>query len=66
MVGEQPTHSFGNLLSSLAVFFVSFLVCSGYLVPEFVNKNLIEGNVLKSGRYAITFPAIEWIGEQTV
>ena len=64
MVGEQPTHSFGNLLGSLAVFFVSFLVCSGYLVPELVNKSLIEGNALKSGRYAITFPAIEWIGEQ--
>lgn len=64
MVGEEPSHSFRTLLGSVAVFFVSFLLCSGYLVPDLVNKSLIEGNVLKSGRYAITFPALEWIGEQ--
>ncbi len=64
MGAEQPNFSFGSLLSSFAVFFVSFLVCSGYLVPDLVNKSLIEGNTLKSGRYAITFPAIEWIDEQ--
>jgi len=64
MVVEHPCFSLRNLFGSISVFFVSFLVCSGYLVPEIINKSLIEGNTLKSGRYAITFPAIEWIGEQ--
>ena len=50
MGAEQPNFSFGSLLSSFAVFFVSFLVCSGYLVPDLVNKSLIEGNTLNVRR----------------
>ena len=63
-MGEHPGFSLRNLFSSFSIFFVSFLACSSYIVPEMVNTSLIEGNTLKSGRYAITFPAIEWIGEQ--
>ena len=64
MMVEPTSFSIRQLWRSLAFCFVTFLVCSSYLVPELVNKRLIEGNALNSGRYAVTFPALEWIGEQ--
>ena len=62
----QPSHSntsLANLLASIGALFVTYLVCSSLIVPDLVNKSLVEGNSLSSGRYGITFPAIESIGE---
>jgi hypothetical protein len=50
-------------MASIGALFVTYLVCSSLIVPDLVNKSLVEGNSLSSGRYGITFPAIESIGE---
>lgn len=58
---ERPSLSTGQFALSLGIFFVVFLVLSGSVVPTFVNDGLIEGNFIKSGRYAVTHPAFESI-----
>ena len=60
---SHSTISLESLVASIGVFFVTYLVCSSLIVPDIVNKSLVEGNSLSSGRYGITFPAIESIGE---
>jgi len=38
-----------------------FLFSSTFLFPQIVNDSLIETDAIKSGRYAVTFPALETI-----
>lgn len=65
MASNNVTSStLGGLLSSFGALFVTYLVFSGVVVPDLVNKGLVEGNAIKSGRYAVTFPGIETIAEQ--
>ena len=51
----------GDLFGSLFVLFVVFLFSSTSLFPQVVNNSLIESNAIKSGRYAVTFPALDTI-----
>tara|TARA_B100001113_G_C21123006_1_gene628271 strand:+ start:5095 stop:6210 length:1116 start_codon:yes stop_codon:yes gene_type:complete len=61
----QPTRrkgiQIGDLFGSLFVLFVVFLFSSTSLFPQVVNNSLIESNAIKSGRYAVTFPALDTI-----
>ena len=59
----QSNTSLASLMASIGALFVTYLVCSSLIVPDLVNKSLVEGNSLSSGRYGVTFPAIESIGE---
>ena len=51
----------GDFFGSIFVLFVVFLFSSTSLFPQVVNNSLIESNAIKSGRYAVTFPALETI-----
>ena len=51
-----------SLLSSLVALFLVFIVVAGSVFPTFVNEGLIKGNFIKNGRYAVTNPALESIG----
>jgi hypothetical protein len=49
---------------SIGCLVVVFLFVAGSTVPTFVNNGLIEGDLIKNGRYAITNPGLESVGEQ--
>ena len=55
--GIQISDFFGSIF----VLCVVFLFSSTSLFPQVVNNSLIESNAIKSGRYAVTFPALETI-----
>ena len=58
---STPTTSLGQLTASLISLAVVFLFLSGAVVPQLVNDSLIEGNIIDSGRYAVTQPALDTI-----
>jgi hypothetical protein len=62
--GDGGSNPLLGLFSSISILCVLFLFLSSAIVPAAVNEILVEGNVLKSGRYAITHPGLESIGEQ--
>ena len=53
-----------GLLSSIGVLLLTFLVASGIVAPDLVNRALFEGNTLNSGRYAMTGPGLETVAQQ--
>ena len=61
---EPAVLSTGQFALSLGVFLVVFLFLSGSVVPTVVNDGLIEGNFIRSGRYAVTHPALESIAAE--
>ena len=61
---EPAALSTGQFALSLGCFVIVFLFLSGSVVPTVVNDGLIEGNFIKSGRYAITHPAMESIASE--
>ena len=50
-----------DFVGSILALFLVFLFSSTFLFPQVVNDSLIETDVIKSGRYAVTFPALETI-----
>ena len=55
-----------DFVGSILALCLVFLFSSTFLFPQIVNDSLIETDVIKSGRYAVTFPALETIEhEQT-
>lgn len=52
---------FSDFAGSILALCLVFLFSSSYLFPQIVNESLIETDVIKSGRYAVTFPALETI-----
>jgi len=63
---EEPFNqvTVASFLSSLCALFFVFLVLAGSVFPTIVNNGLIEGNFIKNGRYGITNPALESIGQE--
>ena len=61
---EPAALSTGQFALSLGCFVIVFLFLSGSVMPTVVNDGLIEGNFIKSGRYAITHPAMESIASE--
>lgn len=61
---EPAALSTGQFALSMGVFLVVFLFLSGSVVPTVVNDGLIEGNFIRSGRYAVTHPAMESIAAE--
>ena len=53
-----------DLLASLGVLAVTFIIASVSVAPSLINNALIETNTIKSGRYAITFPGLDSIEKQ--
>ena len=53
-----------DLLASLGVLAVTFIIASVSIAPGLVNNALIETNAIKSGRYAVTFPGLDSIEKQ--
>jgi len=52
---------FSDFAGSILALGLVFLFSSSYLFPQIVNDSLIETDAIKSGRYAVTFPALETI-----
>lgn len=52
---------FSDFAGSILALCLVFLFTSTFLFPQIVNDSLIETDVIKSGRYAVTFPALETI-----
>ena len=50
-----------DFFGSVFVLCIVFLFLSTSVFPQVVNNSLIESNAIKSGRYAVTFPALETI-----
>ena len=50
-----------DIFGSVFVLCIVFLFLSTSVFPQVVNNSLIESNAIKSGRYAVTFPALETI-----
>jgi hypothetical protein len=50
-----------DFAGSILALCLVFLFSSTFLFPQIVNDSLIETDVIKSGRYAVTFPALETI-----
>ena len=59
--GRKDGIQISDLFGSIFVLCVVFLFSSTSLFPQVVNNSLIESNAIKSGRYAVTFPALETI-----
>ena len=55
---------FSDFAGSILALCLVFLFSSSYLFPQIVNDSLIETDVIKSGRYAVTFPALETIEQE--
>lgn len=53
-----------EFLGSIIALCLVFLFSSTFLFPQIVNNILIESNAIKSGRYAVTFPALETIEQE--
>lgn len=50
-----------DFVASILAFCLVFLFSSTFLFPQIVNNSIIETDVVKSGRYAVTFPALDTI-----
>lgn len=50
-----------DFAGSILALCLVFLFSSTFLFPQIVNDSLIETDVIKSGRYAVTFPALDTI-----
>ena len=55
---------FSEFAGSVLALCLVFLFSSSYLFPQIVNDSLIQTDVIKSGRYAVTFPALETIEQE--
>ena len=64
--GRKDGIQISDLFGSIFVLCVVFLFSSTSLFPQVVNNSLIESNAIKSGRYAVTFPALETIEAEAV
>jgi len=53
-----------DFVGSILALCLVFLFSSTFLFPQIVNDSLIQTDVIKSGRYAVTFPALETIEAQ--
>ena len=52
---------YSDFVGSILALCLVFLFTSSYIFPQTVNDSLIETDVIKSGRYAVTVPALETI-----
>ena len=52
---------YSDFVGSILALCLVFLFTSSYIFPQTVNDSLIETDVIKSGRYAVTLPALETI-----
>ena len=59
-VQEQRTSSMTDLLSSVIALSLTFLMCSTFMF-SMVSDKLITADMTSNPRYAITFPALEYI-----
>ena len=60
----EARHNQFDASVSIVTLIMVFVLCSGVLIPSLVNSTLIQGNSLKSGRYAVTHPALESIASE--
>ena len=55
---------YSDFVGSILALCLVFLFTSSYIFPQTVNHSLIETDVIKSGRYAVTLPALETIEQE--